>query len=395
MNLKHVLVVGMLLLFFAPITVHSQTEIDLKGIIYDENNYEVPYAAVYLRTKKTGAYSTEDGEFLLTITKNDFSDIIDISSIGFKKKSISVKEFLALNEKKIILEENVASLDEVEIISADDYALRAIKNLKKSSLRKKHQINALYRVTTTEMGVSKRFIEYYMKIIDMGPSVPNFLRYELAERRQSADYRIDKSEENIGTFENLTNFNIIRNAHEFKQYTWKKIGDTNYGDEDVLILENNKHVKIYVGLNDYGIYRVQKGDMLFIYNRDPNGKMHLTYHKREWNTHKTLKSPNIIAHLKSEGHKNPEKLKISIRYEFIVLDVISDKKKMDKIVDVRTTGSDGIKRYKKKIAIPYRAEFWHNLVMPPETKFFKKIKSELESQFNVPFETQLELVNKK
>jgi hypothetical protein len=66
------------------------------------------------------------------------------------------------------------------------------------------------------------------------------LRYELSERRQSTDYRIYKKEEDISTFENLTNFNTIKDARVFKRNEWKKIGETRYGDEDVVILQNKK-----------------------------------------------------------------------------------------------------------------------------------------------------------
>ncbi|OEK06145.1 hypothetical protein A8C32_19130 [Flavivirga aquatica] len=418
--------------FIIPCSIYSQTEIELKGVLIDSTDFPVPYAAIaLLNNKTTGVYSTEDGEFIITITENDYSDTLIISCIGYKKRSLSIKDFLAQKEKKIVLEESITSLDEIELLNPNEYAIRALKNLKKSTISKTHQINALYRVTTAETGKAKRFIEYYIKILDRGPFFSNdFLKYEITERRQSADYRIYKNnKEPIGTFKNLTTFNIIRNPRRFKKSIWKKIGDTSYEGEDIIILQNDKKLKLYVGLNDYGIYRIEGKSSLYVYNKATSGKLHLSYHKREWNTKKNITNPNTITHLKKLGH-NSSKLPVSIRYEFIVLDVITDRKKIDPINDYKLTQNNnsfdttiksntGLSRKNnsgfnsnsrhngnnnfskksnisknKKIDIKYNEAFWNNLKMPPETKFFKKIKKDLESHYGVTFDKQLKLVNK-
>ena len=44
--------------------------------------------------------------------------------------------------------------------------------------------------------------------------------------------------------------------------------------------------------------------------------------------------------------------------------------------------------------IPYNEIFWNSTSLPPETSFYKKNISELESLFNVPIATQFKYSNR-
>ena len=77
---------------------------------------------------------------------------------------------------------------------------------------------------------------------------------------------------------------------------------------------------------------------------------------------------------------------MSYRLEAFVYNVELDKKKIN--VD-----EFGGKTDMGSLDLPYNAKFWNNLSMPPDTKFFKKIKSELEGNFGVPLKVQYNLVN--
>ena len=44
--------------------------------------------------------------------------------------------------------------------------------------------------------------------------------------------------------------------------------------------------------------------------------------------------------------------------------------------------------------IPYDQDFWRNVSIPPETKFYKKNIGELESLYDVPIKTQFEYSNR-
>jgi hypothetical protein len=43
--------------------------------------------------------------------------------------------------------------------------------------------------------------------------------------------------------------------------------------------------------------------------------------------------------------------------------------------------------------LDYNQNFWDNLSLPPETKFYKKNINELEGLFDVPIETQFKFSN--
>ena len=55
----------------------------------------------------------------------------------------------------------------------------------------------------------------------------------------------------------------------------------------------------------------------------------------------------------------------------------------------------GIELDMAAIDLPYDTNFWSNLSLPPDTKFYKKIKSDLEGLYGVKLETQFNIVNKK
>ncbi|GAL62712.1 hypothetical protein [Algibacter lectus] len=88
-----------------------------------------------------------------------------------------------------------------------------------------------------------------------------------------------------------------------------------------------------------------------------------------------------------EEYWNTEAEKMSYRLEAFVYNIEIDKKK----IRIRGFGDD---TDMGSLDLPYHPQFWRNLSMPPDTKFYKKIKSELESNYGVSLEKQFELVNK-
>jgi hypothetical protein len=74
------------------------------------------------------------------------------------------------------------------------------------------------------------------------------------------------------------------------------------------------------------------------------------------------------------------------RHEVFVIGVVEDKKMFDYS---GITGNKDMTLFK----IPYDLNFWKNISMPPETKFYKKNISELESLYDVPIETQFQYSN--
>jgi len=179
-----------------------------------------------------------------------------------------------------------------------------------------------------------------------------------------------------------------------KKMDWKKIGDTSYDGEDVLILEGTKDntekagkvtTVVYLGFDTYNIYKVESsaGRCVYQYVKNSDGKLYLSYHKREYNGQEKISK----LHQNALGLKTPH-VRTAYRHEAIVLGIKTDKKQFT---------AESYEEHDKEmgtIKLPYNPVFWNNLSLPPDTAFYKKIKAELESNYGVPLETQFKAVNK-
>jgi hypothetical protein len=375
-----------LVILISSINSFSQIgKIEIAGTIIDETQMTIPYAAVGIVKKGIGTSSTEDGEFSLLITKNDLQDSLSISSLGYNVYKIKVQDFLNQKDRKVILKESVIKMDDITLLKPSEYVENAVKNLKANTLSKSHQIELLYRRAATEGGKSKFFVENYIKIKDKGPAYA-LGRLQVTEIRKSADYRIWKRKQWVHSINYMGSANPFRYSDKkpnLKKYIWKKIGDTSYEGEDVVIIsgKNKKGtdpITFYIGLDDYKVFRIERNKALFLYKKHKSGKLHLSYYKNEWGFGK-----NMIP----KQYWNTEAEKMSYRIEAFVLNVETLKSK----IKVRDFGSD---TDMGSLTLPYNSNFWKSLSMPPDTKFYKKIKSELENMYGVPLETQYELVNK-
>ncbi|GAA4231273.1 hypothetical protein GCM10022291_03400 [Postechiella marina] len=366
----------------------AQDKIEVKGIILDETKYPVPYVAVGIVKKYIGTASTEDGEFSFFITKNELQDSLSISSLGFDPFKVKVADFLKQEKQEIILKETITELNAITLLKPSDYILNALKSLRDNTISTPHKIEILYRGAASENGKSKFFVENYIKIKDRGPAYP-LGTIEVAEARKSADYRYWKRTQwrhsIVGAFEvNPLRPGNSQHSRNLKKFKWSKIGDSSYEGEDVVILEGKnpkkawEKMKFYIGIDSYKVYRIERGNSLYIYKKHKTGKMVLSYTKGEWRFPKDkipkqyLGTPGETLEYKREG---------------FVLNVETNKKK----IKVKPFG---VEKDMGSIELPYNPVFWQNLNMPPDTKFFKKIKKQLEGNYGVPLEKQFELVNK-
>ncbi len=103
-----------LFILFIGVTTFAQTE--LKGKVADFLTYEsIESASVYIENTTIGSITNADGNFVLKVPQEHLKDTLVISSIGYKSFRVVLSEFE--NGSDIFLEEDVASLDEVVIIS--------------------------------------------------------------------------------------------------------------------------------------------------------------------------------------------------------------------------------------------------------------------------------------
>ena len=373
------------LLFFSNFFYAQNKNITLKGSVIDEAGDPLPFVAVSVINKSVGTATTEDGDFLFVISKKELKDSISISSLGFEPLKIKIEDFLNQKDKKITLIEVVNTLDEIVLLKTEEYVLKAIENLEKNTISTPYQMDVLFRRATTEGGVSKFFVENYIKVRDKGPSNRPSI-FEVSESRKSADYRIFKRKIWYHEFKEVYNLNPFRphsSQHKvkLKKFKWKRVGDSSYEGEDVIIVEGKKDwrkIKLFIGIETYKVYRIERGSSLFIYKPFDEKRLVLSYYKNEWK----LQAKHIPVQ-----YKNTDATNTTYKTEGFVYHIETNKKRID--VDYFDEQTD-----MGSIDLPYNAKFWKNLRLPPDTKFYKTIKKGLESNFGVPLETQFELVNK-
>lgn len=381
---KHVFQVFILLCVIQHVSAQNT---QVKGLVVDGFNTPIPFAAVTIANKNIGISTTEDGEFSLLITNNELQDSISVSSLGFKTFTIKVSDYLALKEKKITIEEDVFEMDEVVLLSPKLYVLEALKRLKENTISTTHLTEILYRRAATEGGKSKFFVENYIKVRDRGPAYPSGT-IQVVQARKSADYRTWKRTQWRHSIFNMNDVNPLRPNYSqhwrnLKKFTWNKIGESTYEGEDVLILEGkNPKAKwetmiFYLGIDTYKIYRIERNKTIYIYKNHSSGKLVLNYFKNEWNFPKHMMPPEVLG---TDGET------LNYKIEAFVYHIETDKKKMN-------FKSYGGELDMGSLDLPYDSTFWDDLNLPPDTKFYKKLKKEQEQIFGVPLDVQYALVN--
>ena len=125
--------------------------------IKDDNDYEIPFAAVGIIKKNIGTTSTMEGTFSFIVSSNELEDSLEISSIGYKTFKIKVKDYINKKVKIVRLTEQLTQLDEVIVKSPVNYIVRALKLLKTNTISENHQLNLLYRLICKKRDKSKKF----------------------------------------------------------------------------------------------------------------------------------------------------------------------------------------------------------------------------------------------
>ncbi|SDX16306.1 CarboxypepD_reg-like domain-containing protein [Lutibacter oricola] len=381
---------NIIFIFLVSFSLSAQVKnVVVSGLITDGTDFPLPYVAVGIVGKNIGTTTTEDGQFLFNVSKSELQDSLYVSYLGFHSHKVKIEDYLALEEKKIILKEDVVALDDVEILAPITYITNALKRLKENTLYQPHLTEFLFRRAATEEGKSKFFVENYIKVKDRGPaSFPG--QIQVVEARKSADYRSWKREQWRHSILSMYDVNPLRpqesmHKRNLKKFNWKKVDDTSYEGEDVVILEgrnpkvNWERIKLYIGIDTYKVYKIERGRAVFIYKKHKSGKLHLSYFRNHWSFPKD-KIPKHLLGTTAES--------LNYRLEAFVYNVeTEDKKKMR----VREYGKE---KDMGTLDLPYNPDFWKNLNLPPDTKFYKRIKSELEGLFGVSLELQYELSNK-
>ncbi len=397
---SHIKLICLVVVFFQPCIITAQNRISIEGVVYDEYDYPIPYASVGILKKNIGISSTEEGTFKFYISNNELSDVIEISSIGFEPFEITVQNFIGLKDKTFILKEKITELNEVSIESPKNIVKNAFKKLKENTLSRKHKLGILYRRWSVEDKICRYFIEQYIDVLDRGPS--SYIHaFDVLQSRTSSDYRFIKNEQNRHALQFMALNNPLRNGPSIGSYNWKKVEDTFYEGEDVLVLQgtqqNGNSITFYIGFESSKIYKIEKNTIsmnvgkslnaLYIYKNNNQGKLYLSYHKRQWEG--AVKTPDHVKRaMRQAGKKERKYIPISYRHEIFVLDLEDGDSKIK-------LENESLQQDMTLYKIPYDEQFWMNISLPPETKFYLKNINELESLYDVPIETQFKFSNKR
>ncbi|MDG1760719.1 MAG: hypothetical protein P8L72_01475 [Flavobacteriaceae bacterium] len=383
---------------FQSFFLFSQGQIKIEGVVVDQFDYPIPYTSVGIVKKNIGASSTEEGSFSFYVTNNELLDIIEISSIGFEPIEISVTDFIAQKQKRFVLIEKVTALNEVLLESPKAIVKKALKKLKDNTVRNKHKLGVLYRRWSVEDNTCRFFIEQYIDVIDRGPS--SYIKgFDVLHSRTSADYRFLKNKQDRHALEFMELNNPMRNGLTINAYSWKKIENTFYENEDIVVIKgtNKKgnYITFYIGYDTFKIYKVEKNSTaidvgksltaLYIYKNNRQNKLYLSYHKRQWDGY--VKTPDQVKKAMIRANKKvKEYIPVAYRHEAYVLYLEDNSKLLN-------SKKQYIRKDMSLFRPPYKQQFWDNLSLPPETKFYKKNIGELEGLFGVPVDTQFKYSN--
>ncbi|MCL7764002.1 carboxypeptidase-like regulatory domain-containing protein [Polaribacter sp. Z014] len=370
----------------------QQKNLKLSGLVVDEFNEPIPYAAIGVPAKSIGTATTEEGTFFLLISKTNLVDVLEVSSIGFETFKIKIQDFLNLKEQKIVLKEAATQLDEfvLSTIKPIDYIKTTMKKLSKTTINREHKLKVLYRRFSVEDKKARLLVEHYLYVLDPGPKRGDFIGINIVAGRKSADYRFVKKKIYGHPMHVIGYRNPMRKGFRTKDYNWERTGDTSYDGEDVLIVEGrlkknkNDFIRFYVGMDSYGIYKIETSDLkaLYVYKKDADGKLVLSYHNR-------TRTNNIKLTDFQKKALNTKKNFIteSYKHEVYVLGVETKGRDVYDCDYIRTKGDIG------DLKVNYNPDFWKTFNMPPNTAFYKQSAKELESIYGVPLSEQFKLVN--
>lgn len=386
-----------LILSFLSLNFLGAQNLLIDGSIIDDNDFEIPFAAVGILKKNIGTTSTIEGTFSFIVSPNEIEDSLEISSIGFKTFKIKVKDYIDKKVKTIRLSEQLTKLDEVIVKAPINYIEKALKLLKTNTISVNHQLNLLYRRWDVEENKCAFFIEQYIKVIDRGPN-SYMVKSNIENQRKSADYRFVKNEAKFHPLQYTEWNNPLRKGIKVKSFKWKKIKNSTYDNEEVLFFEgvneNKDKINMVIGFETYKIYQIeydwkpnvgrsQRG--MWIYKKNNEGKLYLSYHNREWVGARKLPE-NVRKTMINSGQKVREYYPVSFRHELIVTQMTQQKQNFDKFDDME-------QKDMSLYDVAYNKSFWHNFSLPPETDYYKKNIKELESRFGVSIETQFKYSN--
>lgn len=97
-------------------TCFCQAQVVIKGLVSDSaSGAPIPYASIGLQGKNVGTLSDEHGKFSISIPGYALNDSVRFGNIGYRGKSVGVKELIQKNSPSILLAEQPTELQTVTV----------------------------------------------------------------------------------------------------------------------------------------------------------------------------------------------------------------------------------------------------------------------------------------
>lgn len=199
-KLFSILLTCILFTFLLP-SLNAQNFITIKGRVSDKTTgLPLRYATVNIKNSNTGVITNEFGEFTYNIPDFNLSDSIQISYIGYQRKSLAISELAPGVIHDFEMAPAIRSLTEIKIsgkkgIPAADIVEKAIKSITKNYPKKKFLLHSFYRDYIREQRSNdyKNLTEAAIVIQDRGFNTVDYLhsRIKLEQIRYNPDFNTD------------------------------------------------------------------------------------------------------------------------------------------------------------------------------------------------------------
>lgn len=291
-------------------TFQVMAQIEIKNKVTDFATFApIEGASIYVDGTTVGSISNSDGNFVLNIPQRMAKDTLVISSIGYRSYKTTVEEFD--NDADIFLEEDLASLDEIVLVTetrpktGNEIVQKAIKELndnlpeypylQKGFIRHKERNKLEYKwliesaITlydesyeagsrkSLKINVDETRKSYDLRNVDSLYAYTAYLRTRTNNKKlrknnllrdtiktTSLVEAIKWNDTRINGLENLFKgkLNMVRNANASKALFGENMLDMHLFSLDTVLVENERKVyKIqiskgveYVGLDTEGVY---------------------------------------------------------------------------------------------------------------------------------------------
>lgn len=190
----------------------------LQGTIKGTNAEKLAYVNIGIKNKNIGTISDENGRFRIGIRKENQSDSLSFSYVGYKQLKVKISDIVKKGINEFVLEEKRLSLDEVIIVS---------KTTKEKKLGTKSYVGFVVGEVGVDIGQNNNIREFAKKLKIKKPS--KILDVNIALRDVTigfAKFRVNfYSIKNDLPFEKIGTENIIiekQIVHGWNRFDLKK-----------------------------------------------------------------------------------------------------------------------------------------------------------------------------